>query len=86
MSKLHLKCPLLSLFSGGMQGLNMWWICYFFGGVVDFLWAKNFVCTVFFSTRVCGKRKLQGALQSINLAGDDFDICHTEIVGVVLNI
>lgn len=48
-AELHLVCPLLLLFSGGMllvscvvDLLSFW----------NFWWAKNFVCTVFFSTRM----------------------------------
>lgn len=33
-------------------GLKLWWIYSFYGGVVEFWWAKKFVCTVFLSTRV----------------------------------
>lgn len=33
-------------------GLKLWWIYSFYGGVLEFWWAKKFVCTVFLSTRV----------------------------------
>ena len=65
---MHPKCHYFHCFPAACAGLNAWWICYFFGRGKDFWWARNFVCTVFFSTRVPAYKCHRSSCQHQSLA------------------